>query len=261
MLRSLVGSEMCIRDRYTGTGTTFRARHNVHAVLNYPGSGIRATDLNETAIQTDGTLTRASFDVLFVPGGGGTTISTALGPAGRRNVLGFVRDGGGYVGVCAGAFLAIQHLHISGFTDIPRPANSQRGEGNVTLALTASGTAQLAGFGVVPSAVASQLFFYANGPVMSRVERIPANVSQLVSLVNFSSSSVPMEKHYIGPEAGRGAVAVGANRFGDGNVLVSGPHPETNQMDWPKFDGPPSAPGSPEATLLQSYVKRAAISK
>ena len=56
--------------------------------------------------------------------------------------------------------------------------------------------------------------------------------------------------------AGFDAAAVVVNGYNHrGSVLISGPHPETNQMDFPDLDGPPAAPGSIKAALLQSYVK------
>ena len=46
------------------------------------------------------------FDVAVFSGGSGGRQSGALGEAGRRAVREFVEEGGGYVGICAGAYLA-----------------------------------------------------------------------------------------------------------------------------------------------------------
>jgi hypothetical protein len=48
-----------------------------------------------------------AFDVFLVPGGSSSKYSCLLGPSGRTEVRNFVRAGGGYCGVCAGAFLAL----------------------------------------------------------------------------------------------------------------------------------------------------------
>ena len=45
-------------------------------------------------------------DVLVVPGGKASIQGSALGGEGRSAIRSFVRGGGGYVGVCAGAYLA-----------------------------------------------------------------------------------------------------------------------------------------------------------
>lgn len=254
----LIGADLIRVALYTGHGTTQRARHNTGAVLNYHGSGIVATTVNESDIPF---LSRDSFDVVYFPGGGGTTQAKAIGTAGQEAVKHFVQNGGGYVGVCAGAFLASQHLRISAFKDTTRPVKGKsRGDGNCTLALTTEGVKDLSPFAVDPSAMNKTEFFYANGPVMGLSPKLP-NVSNPRPLVVFTSSSVPIEKKYTGPNAGQGKVAVGVNNFGEGLVLVSGPHPETNEMNFPKEHGPPSALGKVRADLLQSYVKRVVASR
>jgi putative intracellular protease/amidase len=47
----------------------------------------------------------SEFDVLIHPGGSGSKQGKALGESGREAVTQFVRDGGGYLGVCGGAYL------------------------------------------------------------------------------------------------------------------------------------------------------------
>ncbi len=50
------------------------------------------------------------FDVVIFPGGGGRRQAAALGDGGQRAVRDYVRAGGGYVGICAGGFLASTSL-------------------------------------------------------------------------------------------------------------------------------------------------------
>ena len=47
-----------------------------------------------------------NFDVVLFPGGGGTRQANGLQQEGQQAVRQFVKEGGGFVGVCAGAFLA-----------------------------------------------------------------------------------------------------------------------------------------------------------
>ena len=51
----------------------------------------------------DGVL--SEFTTLLVPGGFAPNIERALGDAGAEAIRAFVRSGGGFVGICAGAFL------------------------------------------------------------------------------------------------------------------------------------------------------------
>lgn len=45
----------------------------------------------------------------MVPGGFSVEQSKSLGVSGRRAICHFVNRGGGYIGICAGAFLATSH--------------------------------------------------------------------------------------------------------------------------------------------------------
>ena len=53
----------------------------------------------------DGALSR--FELLFVPGGWASDKTVALGEAGKGAVREFVNSGGGYMGFCGGAGLAL----------------------------------------------------------------------------------------------------------------------------------------------------------
>jgi len=50
-------------------------------------------------------------NVIVFPGGTATKQSSALGRKGRRAIRMFVSNGGGYVGICAGGFLAASHYN------------------------------------------------------------------------------------------------------------------------------------------------------
>src|SRR3954467_10807244 len=46
------------------------------------------------------------FDVIVQGGGSGSGQAKALEEKGRENIKQFVKDGGGYIGICAGSYLA-----------------------------------------------------------------------------------------------------------------------------------------------------------
>lgn len=54
------------------------------------------------------------FDVIVIPGGSAMTDSRLLGEVGREAIRRFVFNGGGYCGICAGAFLALKGWPSSG---------------------------------------------------------------------------------------------------------------------------------------------------
>ena len=51
-------------------------------------------------------FTRENFDVVWFPGGGAHTYGNVVGDRGIAAIRAFVASGGGYVGACAGAYLA-----------------------------------------------------------------------------------------------------------------------------------------------------------
>jgi glutamine amidotransferase-like uncharacterized protein len=243
---------------YVGDGDSVRGKANIRTVLNY-AADIRV--LNFTVLDVMTHLDSSFYDVVLFPGGGGTTQANTLGNQGLASVRAFLGDGKGFVGICAGAYLAIQHLHITFVKDSPKPAgiSGGRGDGNVTVALTANGSKTMSKYHVFEADLAKELIFYANGPVMNKFAAadVPGGVTMPQILLQFSSASVPIEKNYTGKRSGHGGAALVSNLFKGGGVVVSGPHPETNQMNFPAQDGPPSSPGSVEAELLQAYVRLA----
>eukprot|EP00039_Didymoeca_costata_P020430 m.341234 g.341234 ORF g.341234 m.341234 type:complete len:274 (+) comp19938_c0_seq1:171-992(+) len=241
---------------YIGDGTTERARTNTKAVLECANSGIVVTPVNASMIRNE-LECGLNYDVVYFPGGGGDEQASTIGTKGLEQVRRFLSAGCGYVGVCAGAYLASRtHLGVTAFYDEPRPQTGHvRGDGNCTLQLTSAGSQVLGKFGVVNSDLESTLVFYANGPVMKELQDGSPAISNASSLVTFTSDSVPIEKHYKGPYSGQNATAVGFNHYNlSGRVLVSGPHPETNPLNFPKMDGPSSACDSVRAKLLRGYV-------
>ena len=58
------------------------------------------------AMIRDGYLKSSNIDVVVFPGGSSKKQSRILSGVGQRKLMEFVRDGGGFVGICAGAYLA-----------------------------------------------------------------------------------------------------------------------------------------------------------
>lgn len=83
------------------------------------------------------------IDVLVVPGGGGSRQYLNMGGEGRRLVQDFVAKGGGYVGICAGAYLVTDTpgyacLSMSG-AEAHDIEHDNRGRGIAKVTLTAEG--------------------------------------------------------------------------------------------------------------------------
>lgn len=67
--------------------------------LGFPFEVVRAAKIAERGLE--------GFDLVVVPGGWASQKSRALGSAGREALRGFVAEGGGYLGFCGGAGLAL----------------------------------------------------------------------------------------------------------------------------------------------------------
>ena len=55
-----------------------------------------------------GVLDKKNFNVICIPGGSAPRYAKSLGQEGMEIIQAFVKKGGGYVGICAGAFLACE---------------------------------------------------------------------------------------------------------------------------------------------------------
>jgi len=160
----------------------------------------------------------APFDVLVQPGGKSSVQSRALGAEGREAIRRFVRSGGGYVGFCAGAYLATtSSRRYLGLLEarLVDAGHRLRGHGTVKIELTPRGRAV---FGSRAGLIEVR---YANGPLLRPAPK--RGLAAFETLAFYRSEIV-------GNGADKGVMentpAVAAGRFGKGRVLCFGPHPE-----------------------------------
>ena len=172
------------------------------------------------------------FEVVIFPGGSGSKQAAALGIEGRKQVRAFVERGGGFVGICAGAYLAAANykwsLKIGDYKtfcearEIPgigRKSMWYRGpSATVEMELTNEGR-RILGERVGPFPVR-----YHNGPIVS-----PANLSNLpdYQVLAWFRSEVAHYDPQKGTMINTPAIITGA--FGKGRVLSISPHPESSK--------------------------------
>ena len=173
---------------------------------------------------SEGQLKRC--DVILIPGGSATAKAMALGAKGKAAIRDFVADGGGYVGICGGAFLATpgygldiveeeytrgEYRAVNGTT---RPL-FHRGVGTVAVEMTLAGSELF-------STVGKQLDMqFANGPILSEWKE--KTLSSVVSLANYRSEmwQCDLQKNTM-----IGTPAIAAAKYGKGFIILFGPHPE-----------------------------------
>jgi glutamine amidotransferase-like uncharacterized protein len=160
----------------------------------------------------------ARYDVLIVPGGSGSKEARGLGEKGREQVQEFVRKGGGYLGICAGAYLATCDypwaLNILNARVLDKE-HWDRGNGKVEIALSQRGREVL---GARQDMVS---IHYAQGPILA-----PAHHKGLPDYEVLARFHTQVAKNGAPRDVMPGATAVAAAEFGKGRVLCFSPHPE-----------------------------------
>jgi glutamine amidotransferase-like uncharacterized protein len=160
----------------------------------------------------------AGYDVLVHPGGSGGGQGRALGAEGRTEIRRFVRDGGGYVGICAGAYLASCHypwsLNLLN-AQVVDSAHWARGYGDVEISVGDLGRSVL---GVAEERLT---IYYHQGPLLA-----PADHPGLPAYVPLARFETEIAKNGAPEGVMIGTTAIAASRFGKGRVLCFSPHPE-----------------------------------
>jgi len=151
-------------------------------------------------------------DVIVFMGGSGTQQGRALGDAGKLAVKQFVERGGGYIGVCAGAYLALQgedefhKLRIVAGRNLTGDA-WQRG---------------IAGVEVKAAGRENFKLFFANGPIFTPAPT--EGLAPYVPLADYVGEIYRLSKG-TGPGEMPGTPAIVASAYGKGRVLLFSPNP------------------------------------
>lgn len=198
---------------YAGPGAP---KSSSDAVLNVlrPFTEVNAEALTGEEVAT---LDLSAFDVLVFPGGSGSSQSKGIGEAGQEKVRAFVKNGGGYVGICAGAYLACSNFSWGlGILNAGTVSNKwRRGQGIVEVESTGANPEIL---GKVNGIFKVR---YNNGPILQPGGRtdLPAYTSLVLFRTEMALNETP-----VGVMVNSPAQAV--STFGRGRVFVSSPHPE-----------------------------------
>ena len=177
----------------------------------------------------------SEVDVIIFPGGSGSRQSNSLGDVGRKKVIGFVEQGGGFVGICAGAYLGSSHpeydwcLRMADARVVDRE-HYARGEGLLKVKLTKEGGRLL------PEFDGGEFFYsyYHDGPLLA-----PANnpkVEDYETLALFESD-VHLENNAPAGVMPGSTFLLKGNR-GKGKAVLCAGHPEsTPGIRWlvPRF--------------------------
>lgn len=205
---------------YDDAGSAGKGVPRVSEILGKDAATFRVTLLKGADI-AGGAL--KDHDVVIFTGGSGSKQAAGIGEAGRAEVRKFVENGGGYVGICAGAYLACSGFTWSlGVLDAKTVSNKwRRGAGDVKIEVHAPGAA------ATGISAGEQTVRYVNGPVIQPAGRedVPDYEALATFRTELAENGTPKGAMVNTPAWARGA-------FGKGRVIVSSPHPEqTAGMD------------------------------
>lgn len=139
--------------------------------------------------------------ILIIPGGYTSTYVSSLGKEGFDKIREFVASGGGYIGICAGAYLAAKIVEVPGkpeglgIINITNVRKSGRGLVNITIVNPNHPLAK--------DCPKVMKIWYQNGPYI-----IPGKGVEVIAVYN--------EKY----------AAIVCSRYGKGTVVIFSPHPE-----------------------------------
>lgn len=198
---------------YDDAGTMGLAEDVLKALADRPGlkvERIKATEIR--AGRLDG------LDVLIQPGGTAGGQARALGREGMGRVREFVKTGGGYVGICAGTYLAVgDDEHSLGLLDakLVDVEHWARGTGTIDLAVNENGRKLL---GLDAETV---VIHYENGPLLA-----PGGDPDLQDYEPLATFAGEIAGNGASRGVMPGTTAIAAGRYGAGRVLCFSPHPE-----------------------------------
>ncbi len=200
----------------SGVGPSF---NDLAAVLRRYEETIHTTILNGEDVR-EGSL--KNFDVFIAPGGSGKKQAASLAGGGMAEIARYVKNGGCYVGICAGCYLAANEPDFLGLLPIGIRDRQHwfRGEGTLPIEFTQAG-AEI--FGVSPG-VAD--IVYHNGPVLDgRTLLENPQLAKELTVLAFYRGELVAKNGERGVMKGAPAMVLG--RYGKGLVLGMSPHAES----------------------------------
>ena len=206
---------------YVSAGVSGSGPDRLESIL----SDVAGFDLRQVCATDVRTGALEQFDVVIFPGGSGSKQARSLQPEGREAVREFVSSGGGYMGICAGAYLASRGYDWSlGIIDaiVIDRAHWKRGTGIVQVQWNSDGRRSLG------HERFDQSIYYANGPLYAPAddEYIPDYDVWAVYTTEINTNNAPDGIMLETP-------AIVFGEYGDGQVIAVGPHPERAGDDEP----------------------------
>lgn len=175
----------------------------------------------------DGVLEKQNFNVICIPGGFAPNYDKSLGSQGKAIIKAFVEKGGGYVGICAGAYLACDGSCKSSSYALlgcrVKDVDWDRGKTNECVIHLHPGGGPVLG----PEAEAGGqcVVQYCNGPLLELTGNNVKGTAR--TLATFVTELRGPKNDY--PPAMAGSSAIVAGMYGKGRVVIVSPHLEAGE--------------------------------
>jgi glutamine amidotransferase-like uncharacterized protein len=198
---------------YSGNGTIEKCTDGVHSSLsNF--KDLTIDNITEEEISS-GKL--KDYQVVIFPGGTASKERNSIGKDGCRAIERFISEGGGYIGICAGAYIptlgwkdSMKDIELIN-AELHDLDNWARGTQEIECTAICKGGSEKIDFNI----------HFENGPIFTPGK--DHYMSDYVSLAKFKTD-LHAEDAPEGQMAGNDAII--ASRFGRGRVILFSPHPE-----------------------------------
>lgn len=170
------------------------------------------------------------FKLLILPAGDAALQSKALSQSGKQKIVRYVKKGGGYLGICAGAYLGmywfVPHAQLS--------AGKGKGYGGKTISMWNRGVGPVK-MSLLPKGV--QLFgrslkqarvHFQNGPIIKRLSSSKNSNFAILARYDTELAYFPVQRGTMAKTP-----AMVKTTYGKGRVILMSPHPEfTEGLEW-----------------------------
>ena len=177
-------------------------------------------EMNLTLLDADDVRSGAldKLDILVMPGGSSPAIKKDLKPEGAEKLKSFIRNGGGYVGTCAGCCLLMEETSdvTRGINVIPYARKGSKGKFLMPVAINEKGAAAM---GIKAG---EYKINYSAGPVLYPVTNVIEGASFDVWGTFASDFDTPKNNLKMD-----GMVAIVGGTYGKGRVFAIACHPES----------------------------------
>lgn len=198
---------------YDGPGASGGNLNNIERIAKTAGhqfSRFKGDKLREAKL--------AGCDIVIFPGGSGSGEAKGIGEEGQKIVRQFIQNGGGYIGICAGAYLGTCKytwgLKITNVQTVDS-AHWKRGTGLVKIEFSEEGR-KILGDRKEPLEIR-----YANGPLLgpSTMTELPGHQVLAWFRSELAENGAPTGVMVNTP-------AIITSEFGSGRVMLLSPHAE-----------------------------------